>query len=121
MFTIILWLIFTTSTLKVKLLSPSLFRMESNLQLPTKNYIPAIDSRFPRVDTKIPIDISTERKYWEHRYPTNHHSDYHKDTYVEFSLESEPQTFIDFSSMVICVKLKLLKSDRSDLGVCGYW
>ena len=90
--------------------------MESNLQLPTKNYIPAIDSRFPRVDTKIPIDISTERKYWEHRYPTNHHSDYHKDTYVEFSLESEPQTFIDFSSMVICVELKLLKSDGTELG-----
>ena len=93
--------------------------MESNLQLPTKNDIPAIDSHFPRVESKNPIDISTERKYWEHRYPTNHHSDNHKDNYVEFSLESEPQTFIYFSSMVICVELKLLKSDGSDLGVYG--
>ena len=85
--------------------------MDEPIRLPTKNFIPAIDSHFPRVKQSYPIDVSIERRHWTTLYPTNHDTDYLKDSFVEFTLDSEPGTFLDVSSILLEINLELLKSD----------
>ena len=70
--------------------------MAQSLQVPTEKYTPAYDSYFPTVDREFPIDVSIARKSWATLYPTNHDTNYLKDNFVEFVIDSEPACFIDF-------------------------
>ena len=84
-------------------------------QLPTDRYIPSYDSHFPNVTNNYPIDVSIDRKSWVTLYPTNHDSNFLKDSFVEFTIDSEPGCFIDYSSFNIEFNLRLLKADNSAL------
>ena len=88
--------------------------MEDPIQVPTRHYTPAIDSHFPRVKQTYPIDVSIERRHWQTIYPVNHDTDYLKDSFVEFSLESDPGSFLDMSSILIEANLQLFKSDGTN-------
>ena len=84
-------------------------------QIPTDRFIPAYHSHFPNVTNNYPVDVSIERKSWVTLYPTNHDSNFLKDSFVEFSVESEPGCFIDYSSFNIEFNLRLLKADDTPL------
>ena len=90
--------------------------MEDPIQVPTQHYTPAIDSHFPRVKQTYPIDVSIERRHYQTLFPINHDTDYLKDSFVEFSLDSEPGSFLDLSSILLEANLQLLKFDGSDPG-----
>ena len=79
--------------------------------MPTDRYVDALDSHFPNVSQTYPVDVSTERKSWVTLYPTNHDSDFLKDSFVEFTIDSEPGCFIDYSSFNIEFNLRLLKAN----------
>ena len=85
--------------------------MDQPFQMPTSRYEPAIDSHFPRVNQTYPIDVSIARKSWVVLHPTNHDTDYLKDSFVEFMIDSEQGSFIDFGSFNIEYNLRLLKAD----------
>ena len=84
-------------------------------QIPTDRFIPSYDSHFPNVTSNYPIDVSIERKSWVTLYPTNHDSNFLKDSFVEFTVESEPGCFIDYSSFNIEFNLRLLKANDEAL------
>ena len=83
--------------------------------IPTDRYLPAIDSHFPNVTQQYPIDISIDGKAWVALYPTNHDSNFLKDSFVEFTIDSEPGCFIDYSSFNIEFNLQLLKENGEAL------
>ena len=85
--------------------------MDDTLQIPTQKYVPAIDSYFPRVNQTYPLDVSIARKAWVVVYPTNHDTNYLRDSFAEFTIDSEPGSFLDFRSFHIEYELKLLKTD----------
>ena len=84
-------------------------------QIPTDRFIPSYDSHFPNVTSNYPIDVSIERKSWVTLYPTNHDSNFLKDSFVEFTVESEPGCFIDYNSFNIEFNLRLLKANGEAL------
>ena len=84
-------------------------------QIPTDRFLPAYHSHFPNVTNNYPVDVSIERKSWVTLYPTNHDSNFLKDSFVEFSVESEPGCFIDYSSFNIEFNLRLLNADDTPL------
>ena len=86
-------------------------------QMPTDRYIPSYDSHFPNVTNNYPIDVSIDRKSWVTLYPTNHDSNFLKDSFVEFTIDSEPGCFIDYSSFNIEFNLRLLNADDSNLAI----
>ena len=83
--------------------------------MPTDRYVEALDSHFPNVSQTYPIDVSTERKSWVTLYPTNHDSNYLKDSFVEFTIDSEPGSFIDYNSINIEFNLQVLKENGDAL------
>ena len=85
--------------------------MNQAQQMPTKRYVPAIDNHFPRVNQSYPIDVSIARKSWVTLYPTNHDSNFLRDSFVEFTIDSEPGSFIDYNSFNIEFNLQLLKAN----------
>ena len=89
--------------------------MFQHQMMPTDRYIPSYDSHFPNVTNDYPIDVSIDRKSWVTLYPTNHDSNFLKDSFVEFSIDSEPGCFIDYSSFNIEFNLQLLKADDTPL------
>merc|ERR1712033_674 len=91
--------------------------MDYAQHIPTDRYVLALDSHFPNVSQTYPIDVSPERKSWVTLYPTNHDSNFLKDSFVEFTIDSEPGCFIDYSSFNIEFNLRLLKADDSNLPI----
>ena len=89
--------------------------MDYTQHIPTDRYVVALDSHFPNVSQTYPIDVSTERKSWVTLYPTNHDSNFLKDSFVEFTVDSEPGCFIDYSSFNIEFNLRLLKENGDAL------
>ena len=89
--------------------------MDYTQHIPTDRYVVALDSHFPNVSQTYPIDVSTERKSWVTLYPTNHDSNFLKDSFVEFAIDSEPECFIDYSSFNIEFNLRLLKENGDAL------
>jgi len=89
--------------------------MDYTQHIPTDRYVVALDSHFPNVSQTYPIDVSTERKSWVTLYPTNHDSNFLKDSFVEFTIDSEPGCFIDYSSFNIEFNLQLLKENGDAL------
>ena len=89
--------------------------MDYTQHMPTDRYVEALDSHFPNVSQTYPIDVSTERKSWVTLYPTNHDSNFLKDSFVEFTIDSEPGCFIDYSSFNIEFNLRLLKENGDAL------
>ena len=89
--------------------------MDYTQHMPTDRYEDALDSQFPNVSQTYPIDTSIERKSWVTLYPTNHDSNFLKDSFVEFTIDSEPGCFIDYSTFNIEFNLRLLTSDGGDL------
>ena len=61
--------------------------------MPTDRHVDAIGSYFPTISQTYPIDVSIERKSWVTLYPINHDSDFLKDRFVEFTIDSEPGCF----------------------------
>ena len=90
--------------------------MNQAQQMPTKRYVPAIDNHFPRVNQSYPIDVSIARKSWVTLYPTNHNSNFSRDSFVEFTIDSEPGNFIDYNSFNIEFNLQLLQADDAAVG-----
>ena len=89
--------------------------MEYTQHIPTDRYVEALDNHFPNVTQTYPIDTSIERKSWVTLYPTNHDSNFLKDSFVEFTIDSEPGCFIDYSSFNIEFNLRLTKADGNAL------
>ena len=89
--------------------------MDYSQHMPTDRYVDVLDDRFPNVSQTYPIDTSIERKSWVTLYPTNHDSNFLKDSFVEFTIDSEPGCFIDYSSFNIEFNLRLLKANDADL------
>ena len=89
--------------------------MDYTQHMPTDRYVEALDSHFPNVSQTYPIDVSTERKSWVTLYPTNHDSNFLKDSFVEFRIDTEPGCFIDYSSFNIEFNLRLLKENGDAL------
>ena len=83
--------------------------------MPTDRYVEALDNHFPNVSKNYPIDVSIERKSWVTLYPTNHDNNFLKDSFVEFTIDSEPGCFIDYSSFNIEFNLQLLKENGDAL------
>ena len=89
--------------------------MDYTQHMPTDRYVDALDNQFPNVSQTYPIDVSIERKSWVTLYPTNHDSDFLKDSFVEFTIDSEPGCFIDYNSFNIEFNLQLLKANGEAL------
>ena len=89
--------------------------MDYTQHMPTDRYVDALDNQFPNVSQTYPIDVSIERKSWVTLYPTNHDSNFLKDSFVEFTIDSEPGCFIDYSSFNIEFNLQLLKENGEAL------
>ena len=89
--------------------------MDYTQHMPTDRYVDALDNQFPNVSQTYPIDVSIERKSWVTLYPTNHDSNFLKDSFVEFTIDSEPGCFIDYSSFNIEFNLQLLKENGDAL------
>ena len=89
--------------------------MDYTQHMPTDRYEDALDNQFPNVAQTYPIDTSIERKSWVTLYPTNHDSNFLKDSFVEFTIDSEPGCFIDYSSFNIEFNLRLLRANDADL------
>ena len=89
--------------------------MDYSQHMPTDRYVDVLDDRFPNVSQTYPIDTSIERKSWVTLYPTNHDSNFLKDSFVEFTIDSEPGCFIDYSSFNIEFNLQLLKENGDAL------
>ena len=85
--------------------------MNQAQQMPTKRYVPAIDNHFPRVNQSYLIDVSISRKSWVTLYPTNHNSNFLRDSFVEIAIDSEPGSFIDYNSFNIEFNSQLLKAN----------
>ena len=89
--------------------------MDYTQHMPTDRYVDALDNQFPNVSQTYPIDVSIERKSWVTLYPTNHDNNFLKDSFVEFTIDSEPGCFIDYSSFNIEFNLQLLKANGEAL------
>ena len=93
--------------------------MDYSQHMPTDRYVDVLDDRFPNVSQTYPIDTSIERKSWVTLYPTNHDSNFLKDSFVEFTIDSEPGCFIDYSSFNIEFNLRLLKANDANLAAAS--
>lgn len=96
----------------LKMTSKEFNSVYNNGTVPTENYVPSVDPRFPRISREYLLETGMERKYKTDILPTNNYNEVKSgDRFLDFVIKGATGVFTDLASLSVDLKIQLVNSE----------